>query len=147
MRPSSAALENVYSRSIVATPAHRKSIALAVGLGLLAMLGACTDMSALTKERVARSDTSVQQAQQAVGRSEAGAIELQQAQDKLSEAKAALAKKQPQAAEHSAAQAHLYAELAMAKSQSASARKAADEVLASVELLRTEAERSSPTQR
>jgi hypothetical protein len=145
MRPS-AALENVYSRSLVATQIHRKGTALAVGVSLLA-LGACTDMSALTKEQVAQSDTSVQQAQQAVGRSEAGAVELQQAKDKLSDAKAALGKNQQQAAEHSAAQAHLYAELAIAKSQSASARKAADEVLASVEVLRTETQRTSPTQR
>jgi hypothetical protein len=146
MRPS-AALENVYSRLLVATRTHRKTTAIAVGVSLLTTLGACTDMSALTKERVAQSDTSVQQAQQAVGRSEAGAIELQQAKDKLSDAKIALGKNQQQAAEHSAAQAHLYAELAIAKSQSASARKAAEEVLASVEVLRTETQRTSPTQR
>ncbi len=147
MRLSSAAVANVYSRLVVATHVHRKSAALALGVSLLATLGACTNTSALTKERVAQSDASVQQAQQTVGRSEAGAIELQQARDKLSVAQAALAKDQPQEAEHSAAQAHLYAELAIAKSQSASARKAADEVLASVEILRTEAERTSPTQR
>jgi hypothetical protein len=147
MRLPSAALENVYSRLVVATRAHRRSTALAVGVSLLATLGACTNTSSLTKERVAQSDASVQQAQQTVGQSEAGAIELQQAKDKLSTAKAALAKEQPQAAERSAAQAHLYAELAIAKAQSASARKAADEVLASVEILRTEAERTSPTQR
>ena len=138
MRLSPAALTNILSR---------KRAALAVGVSLLVTLGACTDMSALTRERVAQSDASFQQAQQAVGQSEAGAIELQQARDKLSEAKAALAKDQPQEAERSAARAHLYAELAIAKSQSASARKAADEVLASVEILRTEAERTSPTQR
>jgi hypothetical protein len=135
MRPS-AALGNGYSRFTLT----------AVGASLLATLVGCADMSALTKERVAQSETSVQQAQQAVGRSEAGAIELQQAKDKLSEAKNALASKQPKAAEHSAAQAHLYAELAIAKSQSASARKAAEEVLASLEVLRTETERASPTQ-
>ncbi|WP_161827401.1 DUF4398 domain-containing protein [Steroidobacter agaridevorans] len=115
-------------------------------MSLLATLGACANTSALTKERVAQSDTSVQQAQQAVGRSEAGAIELQQAKDKLSAAKVALDNEQPQEAERSAAQAHLYAELAIAKSQTASARKAAEEVLASLEILRTEAERTSPTQ-
>jgi len=138
MRLCSAALTTICSR---------KTTALAAGASLLMTLGACTDMSALTRERVAQGDASFQQAQQAVGQSEAGAIELQQARDKLSVAKAALAKDQPQEAERSAAQAHLYAELAMAKSQSARARKAADEVLASVEVLRTEAERTSPTQR
>ncbi len=147
MRPSSVVLGNVYSHLIVATRVHRKSAALVIGVSLLATLAACANTSALTKERVAQSDASLQQAQQAVGRSEAGAIELQQARDKLNAAKAALAKDQPQEAERSAAQAHLYAELAIAKSQTASARKAADEVLASVELLRTEAERTSPTQR
>lgn len=144
---SSPALGNVYSRLIGATNAHRKSTALAVGLSILAALSACTNVSALTKERVAQSDASVQQAQQVVGQSEAGAIDLQQAKDKLSAAKAALAQDRQQEAERSAAQAHLYAELAMAKSKSASARKAADEVLASVEMLRSESERTSPTQR
>src|SRR5690349_11506895 len=113
MHPSSAALGNVSSR-----------MALAVGASLLVTLAACSNTSALTKERVAQSDASVVQAEQAVGRSEAGAMELQQAKDKLGEAKTALAKKQPQVAERSAAQAHLYAELAISKSQSASARKA-----------------------
>jgi hypothetical protein len=58
-----------------------------------------------------------------------------------------LAKDQQQAAERSAAQAHLYAELAIAKSQSAQARKAADEVLASLNMLRQETERNPPAQR
>ena len=60
-------------------------------------------------------------------------MELQQARDKLNGAKSALAKGQGQEAERLAAQAHLYAELAVAKSQSADARKAANEVLASLE--------------
>jgi hypothetical protein len=118
---------------------------LAAGIGMLFTLGACSNVSALAKERVAQSDTSVQQAQQTVGRSEAGAMELQQAREKLSAAKAALAKDRQQEAERLAAQAHLYAELAVAKSQSASARKGADEVLASLETLRLESQRNSPT--
>jgi len=136
MHSSSAVPGTVYSRT-----------ALTVGSILLVTLAGCSSTSALTKERVAQSDTSVQQAQQAVGSSEAGAIELQQAKDKLSDAKTALAREQPKVAERSAAQAHLYAELAIAKSQSASARKAAEEVLASLETLRTETGRSSPAQR
>ncbi len=145
MPPYSDALRNVYSR-LSGTPT-RKALVLIVGTSILATLGACSNVSALTKERVARSDTSVQQAQQTVGSSEAGAIELQQARDKLDAAKSALANDRPQQAERSAAQAHLYAELAIAKAKSASARKAADEVLASVETLRQEAERTSPTPR
>lgn len=143
MRPS-AALGNIYSRLTLSTHVHRKIAASMIGVGLLATLGACSNVTALTKERVAKSDASYQQAQQVVGRSEAGAVELQQAKDKLSEAKAALAQQQPQEAERAAAQAHLYAELAMAKSQSASARKAAEETLASLEVLRTETQRTSP---
>ena len=74
-------------------------------------------------------------------------MELQQARERLEAAKSALAKGQQQQAERSAAQAHLYAELAVAKSQSADARRAANEVLASLNTLRQETERSTPTQR
>jgi hypothetical protein len=124
-----------------------KTSALAICAATLVMLSACGGVSRLTNERVARSETSLQQAQQTVGRSEHGAVELQQARDKLAAAKSALAKDQQQAAERSAAQAHLYAELAIAKSQSAQARKAADEVLASLNMLRQETERNPPAQR
>lgn len=146
MTPSTNAFRNVCSRLPVATPV-RKGVILAVGTSILATLGACSSVSALTKERVAQSEASLQQAQQTVGRSEAGAMELQQAGDKMNAAKAALANNRAQEAERSAAQARLYAELAMAKSQSASARKAADEALASLDMLRKETERTSPTQR
>lgn len=139
-------LGNIYSRLSSASPV-RKKVALVIGTSMLATLTACSNVSALTKERVAQSAASFQQAQQAVGRSEAGAIELQQAREKLDAAKTALANDRQQEAERAAAQAHLYAELAVAKSQSAAARKSADEVLASVETLRSEAERTSPTQR
>jgi hypothetical protein len=126
---------------------HLKTSALVISAGVLAMLSACGGMPRLTSERVARSETSLQQAQQTVGQSENGAVELQQARDKLATAKVALAKGQQQEAERSAAQAHLYAELAIAKSQSAQARKAADEVLASLNMLRQETERNPPAQR
>lgn len=114
---------------------------------MLAVLSACTGVSAVTKERVAKGANSVQQAQQTLGQSEQGALELQQARDKIAGAKSALAKGHHEEAERLAAQAHLYAELAVAKSQSASARKAADEVLASLETLRRESERNSPMPR
>lgn len=126
---------------------RRRMIALPLGIAMLASLSACTGVSAVTKERVAQGDTSVQQAEQTVGRSEHGAMELQQARDKTAAAKSALAKGRHQEAERAAAQAHLYSELALAKSQSATARKSADEVLASLAMLRQEAERTSPTQR
>ena len=122
----------------------RSAVALALGVSLLS---ACSSVSDLAKERVAQSEASVQQAQQTLGKSEHGAVELQQARDKLNAAKSALGKGQGPEAERLAAQAHLYAELAVAKSQSADARTAANEVLASLETLRQETERSTPTQR
>jgi hypothetical protein len=110
--------------------------ALAIGL-----LAGCSSVSEVTKERVARSESSLQQAKQTIGRSEAGAVELQRAQDNLEKAKAALNAKKPEPAERYAQLAQLDAELAIAKSQSAAARKAADELLASIQTLRQEAAR------
>jgi hypothetical protein len=139
MKPSVPAPRNLHSiRSVLGLP---------LGIGMLAVLSACTGVSAVTKERVAQGDTSVQQAQQTLGQSEQGAMDLQQAKDKIAAAKSALAKGDHEQAERSAAQAHLYAELAVARSQSASARNSADEVLASLEMLRRETERTSPTTR
>jgi hypothetical protein len=120
---------------------------LSLGASALGLLGACSSVSQLTNERVAQSETSLQQAQQTVGKSEHGAVELQQAREKVDVAKSALAKGQQQEAERAAVQAHLYAELAVAKSQSADARKGANEVLESLNSLRQETERTTPTQR
>jgi predicted nucleic acid-binding Zn-ribbon protein len=139
MKPSVPALRNLHS--------IRGALGLPLGIGMLALLSACTGVSAVTKERVAQGETSVQQAQQTLGQSEHGAMELQQAREKIAAAKNALAKGHHEEAERLAAQAHLYAELAVAKSQSATARKSADEVLASLEMLRRESERTSPTTR
>jgi hypothetical protein len=139
MKPSVVARRNLHS--------IRSALGLPLGIGMLAVLSACTGVSAVTKERVAQGETSVQQAQQTLGQSEHGAMDLQQAREKIAAAKSALAKGDHEQAERSAAQAHLYAELAVAKSQSATARKSADEVLASLEMLRRESERTSPTTR
>lgn len=124
------------------TPNFRAGLPL---LGVLAagMLVGCSSVSEVTKDRVARSETSYQQAEQTVGRSEAGAVELQRAKDNLEQAKAALNKKESQKAERYAQVAQLDAELAVSKSQSAAARKAADEVLASIQTLRQEAARGA----
>jgi chromosome segregation ATPase len=107
------------------------------------LLAGCGGVSDLTKERVARSETSVQQAQQTIGNSEQGAIELQRAKDSLERARQAIKDGDEQPAQRYAQLAQLDAELAVAKSQSASARKAADELLASIKQLRQEAQRSS----
>ena len=120
----------------------RTAVPLALAAGLLA---GCGGVSELTKERVARSETSVQQAQQTVGNSEQGAVELQRAKENLDQARRALKDDKEQLAERHAQLAQLDAELAVSKSQSAAARKAADEVLASIKQLRQEAERTSPT--
>jgi hypothetical protein len=117
------------------------AVPLALAAGLLAGCGGVSD---LTKERVARSETSVQQAQQTVGNSEQGAVELQRAKESLDAARRALKDGKEPLAERHAQLAQLDAELAVSKSQSASARRAANEVLASIKQLRQEAERSSP---
>jgi len=115
-----------------------------IGGSVALMIGCGGSVSALTKEHVARSETAVQQATQTLGNNEAGAIELQRAKDSLAQAKAAMAAKNDKTADRFASVAQLDAELAVAKSQTASTRKAADEVLASVETLRNEAARGTP---
>lgn len=122
------------------TPNFRAGLPI-ISVLAVGMLAGCSSVSEVTKERVARSESSYQQAEQAVGRSEAGAVELQRAKDHLEQAKAALGKEQSVLAERHAQLAQLDAELAVSKSQSAAARKAADEVLASIETLRKEAAR------
>lgn len=128
------------------TPNFRAGLPL---LGALAMglLAGCSSVSEVTKERVMRSESSLQQAEQTVGRSEAGAVELQRAKDNMEQAKAALNKQEGQKAERYAQLAQLDAELAVAKSQSAAARKAADELLASIQTLRQESARGVNEQR
>jgi hypothetical protein len=118
------------------------------GLPILGVLTAgvlvgCSSVSEVTRERVARSEQSYQQAQQSVGRSEAGALELQRSRDNLEQARAAMDKGEAQQAERFAQLAELDAQLAVSKSQSASARKAADELTASIQQLRQEAARGS----
>lgn len=122
------------------SPNFRAGLPL-VGVLAVGMLAGCSSVSEVTKERVARSESSYQQAQQTVGRSEAGALELQRAKDNVEQAKAALGKKENEKADRYAHLAQLDAELAVSKSQSAAARKAADELLASIQTLRQEAAR------
>ncbi len=114
-----------------------------VGTAVLAIFAGCGGVSEVTKERVARSETSVQQAQQTVGTSEAGAVELQRAKEQMEAARRELSRENSKQAERFASQAQLTAELAIAKAQSAQARRAADELLASIETLRQEAARGT----
>jgi exonuclease VII small subunit len=124
------------------------SITRAAGLLAVAaaLLAGCGGISDLTKERVGRSETAVQQAQQTVGNSEQGAVELQRAKGNLDSARKAMKDGDEKLTQRYAQLAELDAQLAVSKSQSASARKAADELLASIKQLRQEAERpTAPT--
>jgi hypothetical protein len=126
---------------------HSSKAALpAIGLAAVAVLAGCGGVSDLTRERVGRSETAVKQAQQTLGNSEAGALEMQSAKQHLEQAQAAVKDKKEKDAERHARLAELDAELAVAKSQSASSRRAADELLASIEALRKEATRAMPNQ-
>jgi len=109
--------------------------------GVLSMLAACGGISAATKERLAQTQTSVQQAQSTLGTSESGAVELQRAREHLEAAQRAADKGKEGDALRHATEAQLQAELAVAKSQSATARKAAADTLASIEALRKESVR------
>lgn len=113
--------------------------------GVFSMLAACGGISAATKERLAQTQTAVQQAQSTLGTSESGAVELQRAREHLQTAQRAADKGREGDALRHATEAQLQAELAVAKSQSASARKAAADTLASVEALRKEAVREPVT--
>ncbi|HKQ16582.1 MAG TPA: DUF4398 domain-containing protein, partial [Steroidobacteraceae bacterium] len=95
------------------------SLVLAAGL-----LSGCGGISDLTRERVARSETSVKQAQQTVGNSEQGALELQHAKENLDSARKAMKDGDEQQTQRYAQLAELDAQLAVSKSQSAAARKA-----------------------
>jgi len=109
--------------------------------GVCGVLTACGGISASTRESMAKTDTAVQQAQKTLGNSESGALELQRAREHMEAARRAADKGQEGQALRHANEAQLQAELAVAKSQSAAARKAAADALASIESLRNEAVR------
>src|SRR6476469_1732389 len=119
------------------------------GVLVLAALtcAACGGVSDLTRANVSNSETAVLQAQQTIGNNENGALDLQRAKDNLAVAKNAVSSGDEKVASQSADQARLDAELAVARSQSATARQAADELTASIKAIRDEAERSVSQQR
>lgn len=119
-----------------------RSLTIAIGASALTLLTACGGVTEMTRQQVARSETAVNQAQASLGTSEAGAIELQQAKNYFSQAQKAVEAKDDVQAQRYANQAELNAQLAVAKSQKASARKAADELLASIQTLRQETNRA-----
>jgi hypothetical protein len=81
------------------------------------------------------------QAQQTLGNSESGAMELQTARNTLDEAKAAVKDGDDEKAVRLAQEATLTAELATSKSRTARVQKVANEVRATIQTLRQEAER------
>ena len=111
------------------------------GLTALAILAGCSSVSQATRDSVARSETAVNQAQQTLGNSESGAMELQAARNRLQQAQQAVKDGKDQPAARLADEATLTAQLATAKSRTASVQRAADDVRASIETLRKEAER------
>lgn len=115
-----------------------------IAVSALGLLAGCGGITASTKERIAATQTAVRQAQTTIGTSESGAVELQRARESLEAAqRAADAGKEGQAL-RDANEAELQAQLAVAKSQSSSARKAAADMLASIEALRKETVRGKP---
>jgi len=139
-----------YSHAAAANGSLHRAIKVVTALlGAGALIGAlgCSEVSELTKTRVAASEVTVQQTQQSIGTAESGAVEIQQARENLAAAKSAMAKGDNVAAQRSAGQAQLHAELAAAQTQSVQARRAADEIRASTDSLRSESERNSSTQR
>jgi flagellar motility protein MotE (MotC chaperone) len=120
---------------------------LVMAIAAAAGLAGCGGVSDLTRERVGRSETSVQQAQQTVGNQEVGQVELQRAKENLDQARRHLKDGDEKQADRYAQLAQLDAEIAVAKSQSARDRKAAEELRASIQTLRQEAERSSGPER
>jgi chromosome segregation ATPase len=112
-----------------------------LGLTSLAILAACSSVTQANKDSVARAETAVAQTQQAIGNSESGAMQLQSARNSHDQAKQAIKEGEGERAARLAQEATLNAELATAKSRTASAQKAANEVEASIQTLRQEAER------
>lgn len=110
------------------------------------LLGGCAHQpSAEAVAQVARTQTSIQQAEQA-GATQSALQDLQAAKDKLQQAQAALDKKNEKddrRALYLAQQAELDAQYAAAKAQSERQRQAVQEVRQSIESLRQEASRGN----
>lgn len=116
-----------------------KSAAVALALCALA---ACASSSVRPTEGMTRAEKSIEQADQAGARRfDPGTLDS--AKDKLARAKAAADKGDTVTANQLTEQADLDAELAAARGRSADAKKAADEVRASLVTLRAELARQA----
>jgi hypothetical protein len=123
------------------------SIRALAGIATVAALLSGCGVSKVTEDAIARSETKYQQAQQAMGNSEGGAVELQRANSHLQQAKEAAKEGEDKSAQQHAQRAELDVDLAVAKAQNASVRKANAELQASIQQLRSESQRSSGTPR
>lgn len=121
-----------------------ENIVLAASAALMTFVAGCAHQpSADAVAQVARSQTSIQQAEQA-GAGQAALQDLQTARDKLRQAQEALDKKSEKddlRALHLAQQAELDAQYAAAKAQSSRQREAVQELQRSIESLRQEVSR------
>jgi hypothetical protein len=118
----------------------------AAGIATLVLVAGCV-VSKETKESVAKAEATVQQAQSALGSNEAAAVDVQRAKDHLAAAQKAVEDGDDKPAMRHAQQAELDAQLAVAKAQHSTARKAADELQASINQIRQESQRSTDAPR
>ncbi len=116
---------------------------LLLASGTCLLLGACATQDLRSTEAIARAENSISQADQAGARRYDPAA-LDSSKKKLNDAKIAEDKGEQTQALYLAQQAELEAEMATAKGRTAEANKAAEEVRASTEALRTESARERP---
>lgn len=114
-----------------------------VAAAAMLALAACAS-SPIPNEKIAVAKDSVRRAEQA-GAPELAPVELSTARDKLQRAEKAAADHDAQPATMLAEQANVDAQLAEATAREHSSRKAAAELEASLQALRDQANRSSPT--
>lgn len=117
---------------------------LAICAATIGALAACASSNPVADEKIAVAKASVQQAERS-GAPELAPVELAAARDKLARAEQANAARDLQPATRLAEQANVDAELAAATAQQERSHKAALEFDASMQALREESMRSSPS--
>jgi lipoprotein-anchoring transpeptidase ErfK/SrfK len=124
-------------------PSSNWSYRLAAAAGVVVFLSACAS-SPLADEKIAVAKASVQRAEQS-GAPQAAPVELASARDKLTQAEKANADRDLKPATALAEQANIDAQVAEATAQQQRSRKAAMEFDASMQTLRQETLRTTPT--
>lgn len=113
---------------------------LVASVALVVTIGACRSAGPPPTTQMAQARTAVQQAEEA-GAIEYAGMEFRRAQQKLEEARAAVADKKHARARRLAEQASVDAELAAAKTRTAKAEEAVEELRESIRVLQQEASR------